>query len=166
VADTWVANASPVIVLAKIGYLHLLKELPQHILVPQAVFSEILAGPASDPARQAFESGWTQPVSPEPIPNEFLEWGLGAGETAVLALARSRPASEAILDDAAARACAKAFGVPLLGTLGIALRAKKRGLVASAGEVLKAARAAGLHLDDRTIRMALGHVGEAWAVDR
>jgi len=36
-----------------------------------------------------------------------------------------RAPATAILDDAVARACAKAFAVPLLGTLGVVLRAKK-----------------------------------------
>jgi predicted nucleic acid-binding protein len=67
-----------------------------------------------------------------------------------------------VLDDAPARACAKAFGVPLLGTLGVVLRAKKHGLIPDGAEVLRALRKAGLHLDDRTIRLALGHVGETW----
>jgi predicted nucleic acid-binding protein len=165
VAEVWVANASPVIVLAKAGHLDLLKDLPDELLLPEAVVAEILAGPASDPARRALEGGWGLRVAPERIPSELLEWGLGPGETAVLALARARAPCEAILDDAAARACAKAFGVPLIGTLGVVLRAKKRGQVAQAADVLKAVRAAGLHLDDRIIRLALGRVGEAWSGD-
>ena len=161
-SEVWVVNASPIIVLAKAGHLHLLNELAGKLLLPDAVFAEVLAGPEADPARQALEGGWgsRQPVTE--IPGDLLEWGLGPGETAVLALARQCMPCSAILDDAAARACAKAFGVPLLGTLGVVLRAKRRGLVALAADVLKAIRAAGLHLDDRTIRLALGRIGETW----
>jgi predicted nucleic acid-binding protein len=130
--------------------------------LPEAVANEILAGPASDPARQALQAGWGQRVSVQDIPADLLEWGLGAGETAVLVLAQQRPSSEAILDDAVARACGKAFGISLIGTLGVILRAKKRGLIPEAAEVLKAVRAAGLHLDDRTIRLALARAGEVW----
>lgn len=161
-SEIWVANASPVIVLAKAGHLELLNELPGELVLPEAVVAEVLAGPESDPARQALEGGWGLRQSPVAIPSELLEWGLGPGETAVLALARERAPCTAILDDAAARTCAKAYGVPLLGTLGVVLRAKKRGLIPQAAGVLKAIRAAGLHLDDRTIRLALGHLGETW----
>ena len=70
-----------------------------------------------------------------------------------------------LLDDAAARSCAKACGVPLLGTLGVVLRAKQRGIVPDAATVISALRKAGLHLDDNTIRLALGHVGEVWPRD-
>jgi predicted nucleic acid-binding protein len=162
VSEVWIINASPVIVLAKVGLLPLLKELADELVLPDAVAAEVLAGPESDPARKAVEGGWGVRQTSATIPSELLEWGLGPGETAVLALARERTPSSAILDDAAARACAKAFGVPLLGTLGVVLRAKKRGLVPQAADVLRAIRAVGLHLDDSTIRLALGRIGEIW----
>jgi predicted nucleic acid-binding protein len=162
VRDVWVVDSSPIIVLAKVGHLNLLRDLPDEMVLPDAVATEVLAGPESDPARQILQGGWGGRQSPATIPAELLGWAIDPGETAVLALARERTPATAILDDAAARACAKAFGIPLLGTLGVILRAKKRGLIPEAAEVLKAVRAAGLHLDDRTIRLALGHVGETW----
>lgn len=102
-SDLWVVNASPVIVLAKAGYLRLLEELPTDLLVPEAVASEILAGPETDAARLAIEGGWGKREKPDSIPADLLQWGLGAGETAVLALARPRLPCTAILDDAVAR---------------------------------------------------------------
>ena len=62
----------------------------------EAVVAEILAGPVSDPARRALEEGWAQPLAPATISAELLEWGLGAGETAVLAVARARPAPRSL----------------------------------------------------------------------
>lgn len=126
-SEVWVANASPVIVLAKVGYLELLRKLPEELLLPEAVVTEILAGPSSDPARQALENGWGLRASPKAIPSKLLEWGLGAGETAVLALTLEHSPCTAVLDDAAARLCAKASKIPVLGTLGVVLRAKKTG---------------------------------------
>jgi hypothetical protein len=70
--ESWVVNASPVITLAKAGYLHLFDQLSQEILIPRPVIEEILAGPPSDPARKAAESGWGHPVSPGPIPDLVL----------------------------------------------------------------------------------------------
>ncbi len=164
-SEVWVANASPVITLAKAGYLHLLTELSTELRVPEPVAAEILAGPETDPARRALEKGWGLRIAPSAIPLQLLELGLGAGETAVLAVARERAPCTAILDDAVARASARALGVPLIGTLGVVLCAKKRGLIPQAAEVLKALRTVGLHLDDRTIRLALGRYGEAWPPD-
>ena len=67
VSETWVVNASPVIALAKADQLHLLHDLCKEVLVPEAVVAEILAGPPSDPARQALECGWGLPVAPRSI---------------------------------------------------------------------------------------------------
>jgi predicted nucleic acid-binding protein len=155
-------NASPVIALAKAGYLRLLEELPAELLLPGAVAAEILAGPETDPARLAVHGGWGKRVEPKTTPAELLEWALGAGETAVLAVGRERLPCTVVLDDAVARNCANAFHVPLLGTLGIVLRAKKRGIVPRAAEILRSLRTVGLHLDDRIIRLASGRVGETW----
>lgn len=160
--EIWVVNASPVIVLARVDQLHLLKDLSDELLLPEAVLAEVLAGPESDPARLALAAGWATGQAPAAIRNEVLEWGLGAGETAVIALAMDRPGSTAVLDDSAARACAKTFGVPILGTLGVVLRAKKRGLISSAADVLRSVRSAGLYLDEQVIRLALGRIGESW----
>ncbi len=161
-SDTWVVNASPVIALAKVGRLHLLQDLCRELLVPQAVVAEILAGPPSDPARRAIESGWGATVAASRIAPELLEWGLGTGETAVLAVAMERKPATAVLDDAAARTCAKALGIEVIGTLGAILRARERAIILSAADVLKALLAAGMRLDEDTVRTALEGVGEAW----
>ena len=61
-SDLWVANASPLIVFGKIGQLDLLTQLPDEIIVPQAVADEILAGPENDAARLAIEAEMFQLV--------------------------------------------------------------------------------------------------------
>jgi len=143
VSDTWVVNASPLIALAKAGRLHVIDDSCRELLVPEAVAAEILAGPPSDPARQALEGGWGRTVACPYVPPRLLEWGLGMGETAVLALAAERKLT-AVIDDAAARTCARALGIDVIGTLGLVFRAKKKAIIPSAGDVLKALRIAGL----------------------
>jgi predicted nucleic acid-binding protein len=162
VSDIWVVNASPIIALAKVDCLHLLHDLCKELLIPKAVAMEILAGPPLDPARHALERGWGPTVATDQIAPDLLEWGLGVGETAVLAIAMERSPATAVLDDAAARTCARALGIEVIGTLGVVLRAKKRALIPSAADVLKSLRAAGLRLDDSMIRSALQGVGETW----
>jgi predicted nucleic acid-binding protein len=162
VSDIWVVNASPIIALAKADRLHLLNDLCRELLVPEAVVAEVLAGPSSDPARQTLQRGWGLTVAPQSIAPGLLEWGLGAGETAVLAVALERRPATAVLDDAAARTCAKALGIEVIGTLGVVLRAKRKAIIPSAADVLKALRMAGLHLDDEVARSALRGIGETW----
>ena len=161
-SETWIANASPVIALAKIEMLYLLLVEDRNLLIPEAVASEIFQAPAHDAARQALEAGWgSKPVAVAPDTG-VLEWGLGAGETAVLSLARQQKAV-AIVDDRAARIACKALGISFIGTLGVVLRAQREGRISSSVEVLKALKGAGLYLDDKVIRVALQKTtGEKW----
>jgi len=85
---------------------------------------------------------------------------LGPGESSVLAWAHAHSGSEAILDDLAARRCASAFGIPVRGTLGLALIAKQRGQIPSARRVLEQLRRGGMYLSDYVMDEALSRVGE------
>jgi predicted nucleic acid-binding protein len=163
VPDRWVVNASPVITLAKAGHLALLTALATEVLLPEAVVAEVLAGPVMDPARQAGEEGWGTRVAVPRVPVAVLEWGLGAGETAVLAVALARGDCTAILDDAASRRCARTLGVPSMGTLGVVVRAKHQGRIASAAAVIGALQAVGLYVDEALMARVLREsVGEVW----
>ncbi len=159
-SEVWIANASPVIVLAKIGHLRLLSDQVTELILPQSVVSELLAGPANDPARLAVEGGWASRHSPTAIPSAVSSWRLGAGEAAVLALAMNHAPATAIVDDARARACAHALGIPVMGTLGVIARAKRRGLLLSAKEVIEKMSAVGVYLDTGLVRAVLEAAGE------
>jgi predicted nucleic acid-binding protein len=94
---------------------------------------------------------------------ELLAWDLGAGETAVLAYALARPGWVPVVDDAAARKCARSFSLRLMGTLSIVIRARQHNLIASASEVIQALLAAGYRIDERLIRTVLREtVQEEW----
>lgn len=154
--EIWIVNASPIIVLAKAGLHELPLKMGQTVVVPEAVCAEVRNGPVDDPARRLLETSWGTVAAPTAeIPTSLLEWGLGTGETAVIALALERPGAVAVLDDAVGRHCAQAFRLPVIGTLGILLRAKRAGLISSAAAAINAIRACGLHLDDQTIAIAL-----------
>lgn len=128
---TWIINASPLILLGKIKRLKILEALAPSFVIPAAVFSEILAGPDHDPAKAWIKSLRisSHVVTDAPVPNEFLAWDLGAGETAVLALAATCSSPICVLDDLAARNCAEVFQIPVMGTLGVLLRAKAAGVI-------------------------------------
>ena len=160
--DTWVVNASPLISLAKIGRLDLLRAEGRDVLIPAAVEEEILAGPHDDAASIALTArAFAEPVvSAQRV--EVLEWGLGAGETAVLSLALDRGAT-AVIDDGEARAAARVLGVRLIGTLGVVIRARRDNRIPAAASVIADLRRVGLRLDDALVRQALRQfVGEEW----
>jgi predicted nucleic acid-binding protein len=163
VTERWVLNASPLIVLARVGLEDLVSSLAPQAVVPRAVVKEIEAGPAHDPARRALAHGQFVVVDTPPPPLELLAWDLGRGETAVLSWAIAEGGWTAILDDGAARRCARAFSVPVKGTLALVVLAKQHGMIPSAADVIQAMVSTGFRLDDRIIRETLAQtVDETW----
>jgi predicted nucleic acid-binding protein len=125
--------------------------------------AEVMAGRADDPARLALERGFGLRTVVPAIPTEVLEWGLGAGESSVIALAHARRDATVILDDAEARSCTRALGVAVMGTLGVVLRGKRLGRIDSAAAVIRELRRVGLHVEDRVIGPAIAKLaGERW----
>jgi predicted nucleic acid-binding protein len=167
VAEKWIVNASPVIALARVGRVDLLARLPAQAALPQAVVEEISVAPEDDPARQALDQGIFKIVKASPVPDTILAWDLGKGESAVLAYALAHRGSVAILDDGAARRCARSLSLPVTGTLAVVILAKQHGLIESAAQVLHALRGADFRLDDGLIRDVLARtVGEKWKVKK
>ena len=161
-AEKWVINASPVIALSRVGQVELLGRLPERVVIPQAVARELRNAPEDDPARRMVESDQFKIVRASPPP-EILAWDLGNGETGVLSYALAHPGWVAILDDGAARRCARSLSLAYMGTLSVVILARQQGLIESAAKVLHDLRANGFHLDDAIIREALRRtVKETW----
>ncbi len=161
VADQAIINASPLIFLSRSRHLDLLQAFANEVWMPEPVATEILHRGRYDITAQAIEqTEWliTQPISR--IPTAVTEWRLGAGESSVLALASEHPGTEVIIDDLAGRKCAASLSIPVRGTLGIVLVAKKRGLIPKARPVIEDMMAAGLYLSRKVVDEALRRVGE------
>ena len=87
-------------------------------------------------------------------------WDLGAGETQVLSRSLRQTDLRAVLDDWAARQCGLSLGLPVVGTLGIVLAAKRHGLIPLARPSIKRLLAEGLYLTPSLIQDALKTVDE------
>lgn len=157
----WVFDASPLIALGKAGMLTLAVDLRIDGLIPEAVADEIRAGDETDPAKL-----WLAGRPPFAIVNVSVlpavaAWGLGNGETAVISHATHTPGAEAVLDDRAARACARTFGVQTRGTLGLLVLAKREGVIETVRPAIDALLAAGYHLGADLVAAVLADVDEA-----
>jgi len=123
-----IVNTSPLIALERIGRLNLLKELFGSVVRPQSVLTELLAGKDRyQLSNELRDADW---IVTEPDPVEMLyRKELGAGETAVLALAVKMKAELVVLDDLQARLVATSLGLALTGTLGVLVAAHRKGLL-------------------------------------
>lgn len=161
-SDVWVVNASPLILLGKIGRIDLVSRLAARIVIPQGVAEELRAGPAADPARTWIEGPGAGAVTAvEQTDPLVATWDLGLGESHVLTLCRATPNTEAILDDRAARNCAAALGIPVRGTLALIALAKRRGVIAEARPLFDALQDQGIRVDAAVIETALRLAGES-----
>jgi predicted nucleic acid-binding protein len=161
VVSLWVVNASPIILLAKVGLIDLLRGLGPPVVIPEAAVLEIQRRGPSDLGVQALaQATWLVSVDPGPIPPTVAAFSLGDGESAVLAHAMAHPGSGAIVDDQAARNAAAALTIPHQGTLGVIIFAKSQGLLPAARPVVEQLRQQGMYLSDQLMNQVLAQVGE------
>ncbi len=155
-----VTNASPLIFFARSRHLDLMHAFATKLWVPEPVAEEILQrGPRDITAKALDEEAWLIIKAAPRIPTAILEWRLGAGESATLALAAEH-GIEALVDDLAGRKCAASLGIPVRGTLGIVLAAKQQGVIPQARPVIEDMARAGLYLSRHVLEEALRRVGE------
>jgi predicted nucleic acid-binding protein len=154
-----VINASPLIVLFKSEQADLLPQLFSDLRLPRAVYDEIIATKDDRAAQQVPQTTWLPIVEIVTHPT-IAAWDLGAGESAVLSFALANPTYRAIVDDTAARRCAQTLGIKTLGSGGLIVLAKRRGLITSVGDRLQALRESGLWLSDAVIVLLKQQAGE------
>ena len=156
-------NTSPLLVLARLDRLDLLGD-PGRIALTSAVLSEVRD--KVDVATERVNALAARIDPPVDLPSSDRvdpSRNLGPGERSVLLWTLSHgPEGVCVLDDSAARAEARRLGLAVTGTLGLVLRAKLEGRLGLAAPVLHEAVAAGLYLDESTLRAALARVGESW----
>ena len=131
-----VSNASPLIVLSKLGRLALLPALYDLILIPQAVYEEVVVaglrgGHADAIVVDHFVHLGRIVVRPIQLSANDRDWTsrIDRGEAEVIALARDIGADWALIDNAHARRAARSQGVSPRGTIGVLLEAASKGLL-------------------------------------
>jgi predicted nucleic acid-binding protein len=159
--DRVVINASPLIILFRSGQAELLGQLWPEVVVPGAVWAEVLAGGPHDPATLGLPvAPWAKQEVVTTVTPMIAAWDLGPGESEVLTFAFEHPGYHAMVDDAEARRCARTFSIPILGTGGTLILAKRHGLIVSVAESLTALRKAGLWLSDELVHLLQRQAGE------
>lgn len=158
-----VADAGPLIHLAAIGQLHLVHRLSPEVLVPQAVFDEVVIVGAGLPgALEVKTAPWLTVVTVArgDVVDALLASGLHRGESEAIAVAVERSADLLLIDERQGRLTAEGMGVDVVGSLGILVAAKTRGDVEKIAPLLHALRASGLWLSDALVARVLTAVGE------
>jgi uncharacterized protein len=157
-----VADASPLIGLAKIDHLHLLSSLFGIVTIPGAVYTELVVKGAGLPGSEAIaRAKWLQARTvTDRIQIDFLRADLDIGEAEAIVLAQEVGANPFLVDETRARTAAKLLDIPHIGTAGILILAKRRGHIVQIAPLLDALRARKFFLSDRLVRLILEQAGE------
>jgi predicted nucleic acid-binding protein len=147
-----VSDTSPLIALHQIGQLGLLGTIFGSVLIPPAVAHE---APGIERPAWLLVRSLEKPLAP-PV----VGAGLGPGETEAISLALELRVARMILDDLPARVLAQKLGIPLIGTLGILLAAKRRGLISAIREPIDTLRAGGFRVATELYERVLTKAGE------
>ncbi len=157
-----VVNTSPLILLAKIGQLDLLAHLYNQVVLPKAVWAELLEKPSPETKQieQLIEAGVLRPQKALPQSLSQVSPDLGRGEQEAIALAVQLQAALVILDDQEGRRIARQKSLVVTGTIGVLIEARERGLLSSIRRELDRLIEAGMWLDELFYYRILQEFGE------
>lgn len=135
-----VSDTSPINNLAAINQLHLLHQLYGTVLIPEAVFRELID--PSFPVAGATEAqtfDWIQTLTlSDHTLVEALSNELDIGEAEAIALAVEIQADQVLIDERRGRLVATRLNLRYTGILGILVEAKSQGLIAKVKPLLDA----------------------------
>lgn len=153
-----VPDAGPLIYLGGAGHIDLLHRLFARVVVPRLVHDEVVvAGAGLLGSAEVAAASWIEVV--DVVPDAGLLSLLDAGEAAAIPLAE-RLGALLLCDDGDARAIAKQRGLPIVGTLGVLLKAKKVGALALVGPVISTMTRAGMFVSPSLLAQVLAAAGE------
>ncbi len=131
-----VSDASPILSLALIGQLELLRDLYGTIMIPEAVRSEIVSTDQGG-AREVAQADWivTRPIDPDVVFKLLLR-EVDRGEAEAIGLALQLSADVLLIDERKARHLAAYLELGVAGLLDVLLEAKQRRLIVSVKPIL------------------------------
>lgn len=147
-----VADAGPIIALARLDLLALPGRFFDRALVTDIVAEECLTNPAHpeyEPIRMALDAGQLHRADWLPTQAHGM-WNLDRGEASTMSLATNLPAT-VLVDDRAARRFARAMDLKIVGTCGLLLAAKRRGFIDAVRPLLETLAESGYYLSRELI---------------
>jgi predicted nucleic acid-binding protein len=141
-----VSDAGPLIYLGAVGQLGLLRALFSRVVVPEAVWREVVEAGVDRPGAAATRAAvWIEVLQADERAVAPLRVRLDPGEAEALVLASDIHADLLLIDDFAGRQMAAELGLTIIGTLGVLIRAKRAGLLPAVRPVVDAIVALGFH---------------------
>lgn len=149
-----IVNSTPLIALAKCSSLDLLNVMYDEVIIPDAVFNEVCAEDdiASRAVRKSLDWLKIRTIQ-HPENKKYYRTRLHDGEVEVMILAQELHAETVIIDDLAARSTAEYYGLPITGTIGVLIKAKRKGIIDAVMPIVDKMRENHIYYSDALIEM-------------
>jgi predicted nucleic acid-binding protein len=155
-----VCDSSPIIALALCGQLELLDRLFNDVLIPQEVYNESTKeGKEPTSAIKKWAVGKVVEVTNRQKVDKLNET-LDMGESEAIALALEKTADYLLVDEKKGRKTAIENGIKVIGSLGVLIMAKRRGLLQSIKPSLDLLRLSTTRISEFLYEQALKMAGE------
>ncbi len=142
-----ISNSSPMIALSRVDRLHILKQLFGNVIIPRAVYEEVVLESTIPLQKENILKAIGDFVAVlDPQPRHSFSRNLGKGERGVLNSALEMGAEALIMDDKKARNEARALGFAPFFTTDILKPAEKRGYMTSYSQVVQDLHRLGIFL--------------------
>ena len=147
-----ISNSSPLIALSKISQLELIEKLFGKIIIPKAVYEEVVVKGGNRAGVNEIKKAVDDWIQVKEIKDRkevnVLQAVLDYGEAEVIVLAQEINADLLILDNREPRIFAKHLGFKIIGTIGIILLANKKGIINKPLEKILELREKGFYISN------------------
>lgn len=161
---TVISNASPLIGLSVINMLHILKDLWGEIIIPDAVYREVVTNGAGMPGVDALTEAcknWIKVVSAKNNKEvKVLQTVLDEGEAEVITLGQELNADLLLIDNREPRLFATTVNLKVIGTVGVIRLAWQRGLIREPVKEIYRLRLNGFWISDQLIEQIKSEISK------
>ncbi len=147
-----VADSSALVTLAIVDKLNVLESLFDDVCIPKAVYDEITVDHKIESKRlKVFCEGKVKVIRQSFV----FPVSLGVGESEAMTLYKELQADFLLCDDKKAKKYAKNFSINTIGSLGVLLKAKEKGLIKEIAPLLGILKKSDIFIDDKIYDLIL-----------
>ncbi len=159
---TIVSNTGPLIALASIDQLEILRSIFDLVIVSELVNREIFQGGLTKAGVSAYrKADWISIDSTTDTLDPLLQTVLDPGEAGTIQVALRSKADHVLIDERKGRKIARSiYGLNVVGTARILVEAKHRGILLHVGDTLTKMRDAGYWIHEEIVAAAKKAAGE------
>lgn len=161
-----ISDTTPIISLLKAEQLNLLQKLFHEVIIPKAVYNELISNVKFQSEAQIIKDCsyiFVEEVIDTKSVNIFRRvTGLDAGESEAIVMADEKKADLLLMDERKGRMVAKQMGLTITGTVGILLQSFDEGLL-NADEIresINKLKECGIRINDSLYDLVLEHIQE------